>query len=336
MRGATDSAKRLKSLFGSLRSKLGKIGPPAITDPITQLILGVLSRDAAESKAHEGLERVRGTVVDYNELRVIPPIELAQALHDFPDGRLKCEDISRALNTIFAIEHSVSLDRVAALPKKDAAAYLEKVVGLEPYTRARIRLLGFRHHAIPLDEAMWACARAARVVDARCSLDEAQQFLERQIAEDDALEFVALLKRHAWSEFGAAVRKHEAERIQSVPPDRTTRNMLQMITGGATLDLSPTPLEPSAELLEVGVEPGATDDDGKLRKPSKSSKRPPAKAVPPATLVTSTAKPATKSSRSPLRSSTRTASAPHKPAAAPSASSDRKSARRATRKAKTA
>jgi hypothetical protein len=54
------------------------------------------------------------------------------------------------------------------------------VDGLEPYTRARIRLLGMRQHAIPLDEAMWALARRDELVDPKCPLLEAQHFLERR------------------------------------------------------------------------------------------------------------------------------------------------------------
>ncbi len=71
MRGATESAKRLKLLFSSLRSKLGKVGRLPVGDPITQMLLGILSRDTPEARANEGLDRLRGMVVDYNELRVI-------------------------------------------------------------------------------------------------------------------------------------------------------------------------------------------------------------------------------------------------------------------------
>jgi endonuclease III len=246
MRGATEAAKRLKVFASALRSKLGKVGHLPTSDPITQLLLGVMSRDAPESKAAEGLERLHSMVVDYNELRVVPPTELAAALEDFPDGRLKGEDISRALNAIFAQEHSTTLGRLANLPRKDAAAALEKIDGLEPYTRARIRLLGLGHHAVPLDEAMWALARREGLVDNRCPLAEAQAFLERQIAEEDALDFVALMKRYAWSEMGGAVRRREVEHIRSVPPDRTTRNMLRMIIS--------RPNEPVGELAVEEVQ----------------------------------------------------------------------------------
>jgi endonuclease III len=265
MRGATECAKRLKPFFSSLRSKVGKVSQPAASDPITQLILGVLSRDAPEARASEGLERLRSVVVDYNELRVIPPIELADLLGDFPEPRLKCEDISRALNAIFAAEHTVSLDRLAGLPRKDVLAVLEGIDGLEAYTRARIRLLGLRQHAIPLDEAMWALVRREKLVDPRCPLHEAQQFLERHLPEESALENVALLKKFAWAELGPAVRRREVEHIHSVPPDRTSRNMLQLV-GRLT----------APEALETGDQPAVVAEpapasnhrDSRPRRPS--------------------------------------------------------------------
>jgi hypothetical protein len=247
MRGATKCAVRVKAVFSSLRARLGRVTPPATGDPVTQMLLGILSRDVPESKAREALDRIRSAVVDYNELRVIPPIELAEMLGDYPDVRLKSEDISRALNRIFAMRHAVSLDHLADMSPKEVIAELNRIDGLEAYTRARIRLLGLRQHAIPLDEAMWAYARHEGMVDPRCSLEEAQAFLERQISQEEALEFVSLLKRQAWADFGAAVRRREVARILSVPPDRTTRNMLAAIAAAASGTLPPddTAEEPS-------------------------------------------------------------------------------------------
>ena len=273
MRGATECAPRLKRLFASLRSKLGKVHHPQIGDPITQLVLGVFSRDAPEAKAREALQQLRAMVVDYNELRVVAPIELAEALGASPEVRLKCEDLSRALNRVFAVEHIVSLDQLEKMPRKDVLDYLERIDGLEPYTRARIRLQGLRLHAIPLNEAAWAYARAARIVNERCGLEEAQSFLERQIAEEDALEFVALIHKQGWAEMGAKVRRGETERIRSVPPDRTSRNMLQLVVPFSGEGLAPDqPLGSTSERNSAAE----TQPDGNAA----AAKRKPAKPRP--------------------------------------------------------
>lgn len=304
MRGATDCAKRVKQVFASLRSKLGKPARPAHTDPITQLILGIFSRDVPESKAREALETMRSLVVDYNELRVIPSLELAQTLgDDYPDVRLKCEDMSRALNRIFAIEHAVTLDHLAEKSRKDAIAYLDRVPGLEAYTRARIRLLGLNQHAFPLDEAMLAVAKRERMIDAKATLEEAQAFLERQIDESDAIECFALLRKHGWNEMATAVRKRQVDRIQSIPPNRATSNMLQAIAAGEHIELDDIPaeeFEPTGEPGAEGAPSESADTESRaVKKPggkstAKSNRKVggPAKAGKPGRSHASTAKPA--------------------------------------------
>lgn len=283
MRGATQCARRLKQVFRSLRIRLGKVSRPSRGDPITQMILGIFSRDLPESKAREALDRLRGMVVDYNELRVIAALELAEMLGDYPDVRLKCEDVSRALNSIFAREHTISLDGIAELPKKELRAYLDQIEGLEAYTRARVQLQGFQRHAIPLDEAMWAYARNVRIVDKRCPLVEAERFLERRIPEQDALEFVALFKRQAWAEMGALVRKGEVERIRSVPPDRTASHMLQVASqASAAAARPPTPeaaKDDRTKVAPAGAARSGATVGGKPRRVTADRRRPKQRAL---------------------------------------------------------
>lgn len=303
MRGATEAARKVKKVFNALKGSLGKVQRPTPTDAITQLLLGVFSRNQPETKAREMVDRLRSLVVDYNELRVIPVGELADALDSRnPDSWRKCEDVSRALNHIFAIEHAVSLERVKTLPRKDARAYLDRINGLDPYTRARIRLLGFEWHAIPLDEAMWAYCQRESLVDRKAPLDEAQAFLERQVDEADALDFVALLRRQAWSDLAAVIRKGQGPKIESTAPDRKSTNMLQAIAGGAQIE------EPELVLVdEVGLEI-ELDAPRTKKKSAASSKSKPAKSGANSSARTMSTKPSAKPpvTRSASRSSKRT------------------------------
>ncbi|MGE3180337.1 MAG: hypothetical protein AB7N71_01805 [Phycisphaerae bacterium] len=235
MRGATLAAKKVKKAFAELKKAHGKQQEPGIGDPIQQLLLGVFSRNAPENKAREAVEKLQGMVVDFNELRVTPVTELAQAVGGSSEMRRKCEDISRALNAIFAIEFAVSLDRVAKLPKRESREFLTGLDGLDAYSRARIRLYGFGHHAIPLDEAMWAVCREHELVDPECTLEESQNFLERQIPDGQAFEFVALLRKQAWADKGNAVKKGQVTTISSEAPDRSSTNMLQQVASGVQL-----------------------------------------------------------------------------------------------------
>lgn len=264
MKGATESAKRYKSLIKSLRNRLGKLTPPPVGDPIEQLFLGIFTRDVPEARAREAYDKLRSMVVDFNELRVIPSLELTEELGDYPDARLKCEDLSRALNRIFWVEHGVSLERLRKANRKDSLAYLDRIDGLEPYTRARIRLLGLGHHAMPVDEAMLAVLRRDRIVDLKAAHAEAQAFLERQTPEEEALETFTLLRKYAWTEMEKSVRRGEVEKIRSVPPDRTTRNMLRAVAeasdqGDLSDGLDEVPDVPDMDFGTIEGDPSGVD-----------------------------------------------------------------------------
>lgn len=280
MRGATQCARRLKRLLRTLKSSLGRVPRPSVGDPVTQMVLGILSRDMPESKAREVLDRVHRYVVDYNELRVTSPRELAEHIGEYPDCWTKCEDVSRALNSLFAIRHDIVFDQISDQPRKEVRQYLERIEGLEAYTRARIRLQGLQQHAVPLDTAMWAYARKHEIVDHKCSLDDAQNFLEREIEPEQALDCVALLKKQAWSEMGPAVRRGDIEPIRSIPPDRSSRNMLQPIVRGRAEEAvaGAASNEPGEKVASDAAEPQAPADRGASRRRARTAGRKPLKA----------------------------------------------------------
>lgn len=329
MRGATKCAQRLRQYFSRLRNNLGKVTRPTVTDPVTQLVLGILSRNAPESKARQALDTLRGMVVDYNELRVMPALELAEALGDYPQARAKADDINRALNYVFARQHDVTLDYLLEMPLRDVNAALAEIDGLEDYTRARIRLLGLQQHAIPLDEAMWALAQQEEIVAPRCELGEAQAFLERQISKEDALEFVALLHKAAWTEMAAAVKAGTVEPIQSVPAELKTSHMLaELAPAGAAQD----GLDAGFGLDDLGVSAEVKATIEEVAAPSEEAPRRRRRVK--ESKATTTTKAAKKTSRGTKRSGTTAAAKRTTKKPASKAASQRKSTTRKNTKTK--
>lgn len=248
MKGAKQCAQRLRRVLRSLRSKAGRVAPPPTGDPIRQLVLGIFSRDVPEVRAKEALSRLMEVVVDYNDLRVMSPAEMAEIASKLPDTRRKCEDLSRALNWIFLREHDVTLDHLLEASKKDVLAYLGQIEGLDEYTRARVRLLGLGKHAFPLDSAMWEYACQVQIVSPDAPHAEAQAFLERQIPEKDALTVFAQMRKVAWAECGAKVRRGTARRVSGAPLERTTTHMLaELQEASGTRPAVLEALEPAGE-----------------------------------------------------------------------------------------
>ena len=82
MKGGSEYAKRIKKLFQQMVRKFGKPSAAELTDPIEQLVIGILAECTSNHKAQTTFRRIRQQMVDLNELRVTPPLELARLLED--------------------------------------------------------------------------------------------------------------------------------------------------------------------------------------------------------------------------------------------------------------
>ena len=70
-KGAKTVLCRLKRLYGAPGKQ------PADVEPIEQLVLAILADNESPGKAQSVLQRLKGYYVDFNELRVARPSELA-------------------------------------------------------------------------------------------------------------------------------------------------------------------------------------------------------------------------------------------------------------------
>jgi endonuclease-3 len=198
MKHGAEYAKRIRHLYHQLRRQYGKPPPPDHTEPIEQLILGILARDTTEAKAQAAFRRLRESLVDHNELRVTPAVELAETLGpDLPDAATRAQNLVDALNAIYDRHNVVDLSFLRDKPVRDAREYLRALPGVDEFTAARVVLYSLGGHAIPVDQSMVWVLRKENLVPPEATLSEVQAFLERHISAQEAAEFAALMHRYA-------------------------------------------------------------------------------------------------------------------------------------------
>lgn len=201
MKDGTQYAKRIKRLQQEWQSKFGKQAIPEVTDPIEQLVLGILARNTTEAKAQAVFARMKQEMVDLNELRVTPTYELADIIgKNFPFALDKARRILAALNEIRRQHDTLDLSMLAERGRRDARAYLDSLEGVDAGTAARVMLLCFDAHAIPVDELTVMVLRRAKAVDPDAEVGEVQSFLERNISAAECKHFVMLMWRYVASE----------------------------------------------------------------------------------------------------------------------------------------
>jgi len=207
MKNAAKHAEKLKSLFRTAM-KPGKPEPPPPLEPLQALVRGAMSFDVDDQRAAAAMDAIQHEFVDLNELRVATDLEIQALLGPrYPDVEKRVEMITRALNYIFEKEHTLSLDRLKTLSRRDARAFMQSVPDLHPFVEAFVMLHAFGSHAVPLDDAMLELLVESGAVEAGTPLVEAQKFVEHQLKSGECYDFYASVRRMALDEAGAKRRK---------------------------------------------------------------------------------------------------------------------------------
>ena len=197
MKNSAAYSAEVKKFFNRLKRSGPKPTLHEYDDPLKQLIYAVLSEDNSPTRARTAMTRLLANTIDYNDLRVSTPTELANIIEsDIHNAVERTAVLIEVLGSIYAHENSVVLNKSKTKNRRDARAYLEGLSGMTPYVLSGTMLWAFDEHAIPLDKQMLAVLKKEGLVDPDATMAEVQGFLRRHISAGDAKLFTALLKRH--------------------------------------------------------------------------------------------------------------------------------------------
>lgn len=206
MKNATKHADSLKSLC----KKLVKEHKPAAResmDPLRALVRAAMSFDVPDAKADEAMKVIDREFVDLNELRVATDLELQEMLGTrYPQIELRVEMIAAYTAHIFETQHTLNLDKLRELSKKDARQLLRDIPDVHPFVEAYVAMFAFDGHAFPVDETMLGYLKEEGMVEPETTLLEAQKFIENTLKAEDCYEFFRAL-RSSSIDSAKAIRK---------------------------------------------------------------------------------------------------------------------------------
>src|SRR5437588_10078385 len=178
MKNAAKLADDLKFLLRKL-AKDCKPEPRPVLDPLQALVRGAMSFDVSDNRAEEAMRCIEREFVGLNELRVATELEVQDLLGaKYPAIERRVAMITQALNNIFEREHTLSLDRLKTISKRDARQFLRELPEIHPFVEAYVMLYAFEGHAFPIDDEILAYFKEQEVVEENATLDDAQRFIE--------------------------------------------------------------------------------------------------------------------------------------------------------------
>jgi endonuclease III len=194
MKNATKHAEKLRTLYKRLVRE-HKPEPKQPQDPLPALVRAAMSFNVTDHRADEAIRAIEREFVDLNELRVATDLEIQELLGvRYPQIERRVAMITQALNDIFEREHTMSLDRLRTISRRDARQFLRELPEVHPFVEAYVMLYAFDGHCIPLDEEMLASLHEEQIVEEQTTLDEAQRFLEHHLKAEECHPFFVALR----------------------------------------------------------------------------------------------------------------------------------------------
>ena len=210
MKNATKHAEELKSLCRRLCREY-KPEPRQAQDPLKALVRAAMSYDVSDHRAEEAMRAIDREFVDLNELRVATELEVQELLGArYPEIERRVSMFTQALNAIFEREHTLSLERLRAVSKRDARQFLRDLPDIHPFVEAYVMLYGFDGPAFPVDNDILALLKDHGVVEENSSVEEAQRFVEHHLKADECHDCFAAMRRAAGDEGAKGKRKAKA------------------------------------------------------------------------------------------------------------------------------
>ena len=200
MRNSAKYAEGLRQLHKRLLRE-GKPEPRQPLEPLDALVRAAMTYDVSDNRAEDAAKAIGREFVDLNELRVATDLEIQEMLGvRYPAIEERVAMITQSLNSIFEREHTMSLDRLKTVSKRDARQFLRELPGMQPFVEAFIMLMAFEGNAFPIDQEMLAYLREQEVFDEETSIQDAQKFVENHVKGEEIYDFYVLLRKAVLSD----------------------------------------------------------------------------------------------------------------------------------------
>lgn len=207
VKNATKHADDLRALMKRLL-KEHKPEPKQVQEPLKALVRAAMSFDMPDARADEAMRHIEREFVDLNELRVATDLEIHELLGvRYPAIEKRVAMITQSLNNIFEREHTLSLDRLKTVSKRDARQFLRELPDIHPFVEAYVMLFAFDGHSFPIDDEVLAYFKEQGVVEDDSNLEESQRFVEHHFKAEECHDLFAAVRKVVSDESGRSRKK---------------------------------------------------------------------------------------------------------------------------------
>jgi len=185
----TEIVARLSALYGE------PVWRPH-RDPMTELVLTILSQNTSDANSGRAFMRLRQRFPAWEALMAAPLGEIESAIAVGGLARVKAPRIKAALQAVYEKRGGFDIDFLRDLPLDEAKAWLRELNGVGPKTAACVLMFALGRPALPVDTHVHRVAQRLGLVPAKASAEQAHDMLEAILAPAEVYPFHISLIKH--------------------------------------------------------------------------------------------------------------------------------------------
>lgn len=169
---------------------------PRQPDPASTLVSTIISQNTNDPLRDRAFRRLRERFPTWEEVRVAPVEEIAQAIQVSGLGAQKARRIKAALQRITEERGDLSLDFLREMPVEEARRWLLSFDGIGPKTAAIVLLFALGMPAFPVDTHIHRVSKRLGLIPPKASREKAHDILEAMMPPETYYAFHLNVIRH--------------------------------------------------------------------------------------------------------------------------------------------
>jgi len=191
--------KTLSEIRLSLRRYYGTRELVPHHDPLSELILTILSQNTSDSNSRPAFQKLKSAFPDLENLVDAPEDRIATAIEKSGLAKIKAARIKESLIEIINQRGNLDLRFLSDMPVKSAREWLTQLPGVGNKTAGCVLLFALGRPAMPVDTHIFRISKRTGLIPENTRLDRAHLLLEDRLPAEDIYELHILLIEHGRS-----------------------------------------------------------------------------------------------------------------------------------------
>jgi len=165
-------------------------------DPMTELILTILSQNTSDGNSGRAFMRLIAKFPAWEALLAADPAEIEDAISVGGLAKVKTPRIKRVLEDVWWQRSSFDLAFLGEMPLDEAKEWLRALPGVGPKTAACVLMFALGRPALPVDTHVHRVSQRLGLVPNKTTAEKSHDLLEAQLEPDEVYPFHISLIKH--------------------------------------------------------------------------------------------------------------------------------------------